>query len=107
MKTARKVLSLMLALALVMALAVTASAAGEEKGSITIQNASKGAEDYAYKLFDATVNEDGTGITYTGTVPTSLGDYFEVGANGQIAAKTDSVTSEMQAALKAWADGQN
>lgn len=107
MKTARKVLSLMLALALVMALAVTASAAGEDKGSITIQNASKGAEYYAYKLFDATVNEDGTGITYTGTVPTGLSDYFEVGTNGQIAAKTDGVTPEMQTALKAWADAQS
>ena len=111
MKHARKLASLLLALVMVFALAATAFAqdvtvTGGE-GSITISNAAKGETYAIYKLFDATVNADGSSIAYTGNIPESLNDYFAVDENGYISAKAaakdgESMSEGLKAALKAW-----
>lgn len=111
MKHARKLASLLLALVMVFALATTAFAqevtgTGGE-GSITISNAAKGETYTIYKLFDATVSEDGSSIAYTGTIPESLNTYFTADKNGYIsatdAAKDGANMSEgLKNALKAW-----
>jgi len=111
MKHARKLTSLLLALVMVFALATTVFAQDETvtggTGSITISNAAKGETYTIYKLFDATVSEDGKSIAYTGTVPPSLNTYFTADTNGYIsatgAAKDGENMSEgLKAALKAW-----
>lgn len=115
MKHARKLASLLLALVMVFALATTAFAqdvtgtAGD--GSITISNAAKGETYAIYKLFDATVSEDGKSIAYTGTVPEDLKTYFTADENRYIsatpAAKSgESMSDGLKAALKAWAAGE-
>ena len=111
MKHARKLASLLLALVMVFALATTAFAqdvTGEGgNGSITISNAAKGETYTIYKLFDATVNEDGSSIAYTGEIPEILKPYFKADKNGYIsatpAAKEGANMSEgLKAALKDW-----
>ena len=111
MKHARKLASLLLALVMVFALATTAfaqEATGKGgNGSITISNAAKGETYTIYKLFDATVSEDGSSIAYTGTIPESLNTYFVKDTNGYIsatdAAKDGANMSEgLKNALKAW-----
>ena len=86
MKRARKLGSLLLALVMVFALATTAFAQDVTvtggTGSITISNAAKGETYTIYKLFDATVNADGSSIAYTGTIPESLNTYFTKDGNG-------------------------
>lgn len=115
MKHARKLASLLLALVMVFALATTVFAqdvtgtAGD--GSITISNAAKGETYAIYKLFDATVSEDGKSIAYTGTVPEDLKTYFTADENRYIsatpAAKSgESMSDGLKAALKAWAAGE-
>ena len=114
MKHARKLTSLLLALVMVFALAVTVAA--EETtgttgtGSITISNAAKGETYTIYKLFDATVNKDGSSIAYTGEIPTSLSAYFAKDANGYISATPEAkngenMSDELKDALKAWTKG--
>ncbi len=112
MKHARKLASLLLALVMVFALATTAFAqdvtvADGGKGSITISNAAKGETYAIYKLFDATVSEDGSSIAYTGTIPDGLNTYFAKDENGYIsatdAAKNGENMSEgLKTALKDW-----
>ena len=111
MKHARKLTSLLLALVMVFALAVTAFAQDETvtggTGSITISNAAKGETYTIYKLFDATVSEDGKSIAYTGTIPESLKTYFTADKNGYISAtpkaKDGANMSEgLKTALKDW-----
>ncbi len=111
MKHARKLTSLLLALVMVFALAVTAFAQDETvtggTGSITISNAAKGETYTIYKLFDATVNADGSSIAYTGEIPASLNTYFTADKNHYIsatpAAKDGANMSEgLKTALKAW-----
>ena len=112
MKHARKLASLLLALVMVFALAVTAFATEPAtpttgNGSITISNAAKGETYTIYKLFDATVSEDGKSIAYTGTVPEDLKTYFTADENRYIsatpAAKSgESMSDGLKAALKAW-----
>ena len=112
MKHARKLASLLLALVMVFALATTAFAQDVThkdggKGSITISNAAKGETYAIYKLFDATVSEDGSSIAYTGTIPASLNTYFAKDENGYIsatpAAKDGANMSEgLKNALKDW-----
>ena len=111
MKHARKLTSLLLALVMVFALAVTAFAqdvAGTDgTGSITISNAAKGETYTIYKLFDATVNADGSSIAYTGKIPESLNTYFTADKNGYIsatpAAKDGANMSDgLRTALTAW-----
>ena len=111
MKHARKLTSLLLAMVMVFALAVTVAADGTTgttgTGSITISNAAKGETYTIYKLFDATVSEDGKSIAYTGTVPDSLKTYFTADENGYISATpaaTDgaNMSEGLKAALKDW-----
>ena len=111
MKHARKLASLLLALVMVFALAATAFAQEVTgtggNGSITISNAAKGETYTIYKLFDATVSEDGKSIAYTGEIPTSLSAYFAKDANGYISATQDATDGEnmsegLKAALKTW-----
>lgn len=111
MKHARKLASLLLALVMVFALATTAFAQEvtrtDGKGSITISNAAKGETYSIYKLFDATVNADGTSIAYTGKIPESLNTYFTADKNGYISATEaakdgDHMSAELQKALKDW-----
>ena len=111
MKHARKLASLLLALVMVFALATTAFAQDVTvtggTGSITISNAAKGETYAIYKLFDATVSEDGSSIAYTGTIPDGLKDYFTADDNGYIsalpAAKNGANMSEgLKTALKTW-----
>ena len=111
MKHARKLTSLLLALVMVFALAVTAFAQDvpgtSGNGSITISNAAKGETYTIYKLFDATVSEDGKSIAYTGTVPESLNTYFTADTNGYISAtgaakEGENMSDGLKTALKAW-----
>lgn len=111
MKHARKLTSLLLALVMVFALAVTAFAqdetVGAGAGAITISNAARGETYTIYKLFDATVSEDGKSIAYTGEIPASLNTYFTADKNGYIsateAAKDGANMSDgLRTALKAW-----
>lgn len=111
MKHARKLTSLLLALVMVFALATTAFAQDVPgtggNGSITISNAAKGETYTIYKLFDATVNADGSSIAYTGEIPASLNTYFTADKNHYIsatpAAKDGANMSEgLKTALKAW-----
>ena len=111
MKHARKLASLLLALVMVFALATTAFAQDVTvtggTGSITISNAAKGETYTIYKLFDATVNADGSSIAYTGTIPESLKTYFTADKNGYISATADATDGEnmsegLKAALKTW-----
>ena len=116
MKHARKLASLLLALVMVFALATTAFAAEAEgatptpaNGSITISNAARGETYTIYKLFDATVSEDGSSIAYTGTIPESLKAYFDADKNGYISATAaakdgESMSDGLKAALKTWAE---
>lgn len=111
----KKLISLILALVMVMGLAVTASAqdvtySGENtgNGTITVTNAAKGVTYTIYKLFDATVSEDGKAINYTGSIPTELESYFAKDAAGNITAKDaakngSEMSDNLRAALKAWA----
>jgi len=65
-------------------------------GKITVKNAAKGETYKLFKIFDATVAENG-GITYTGTIPADLTDYFTTNAAGNItkaAGKTDDEIAE-------------
>ena len=111
MKHARKLASLLLALVMVFALATTAFAQDVTvtggTGSITISNAAKGETYTIYKLFDATVNADGTSIAYTGTIPESLNTYFTKDENGYISATSEATDGEimsagLKTALKEW-----
>ena len=111
MKHARKLTSLLLALVMVFALATTVFAqdetVGAGAGAITISNAAKGVTYTIYKLFDATVNADGSSIAYTGEIPASLNTYFTADKNGYIsatpAAKEGANMSEgLKTALKDW-----
>ena len=115
MKHARKLASLLLALVMVFALATTAFAQTVPSGkggaaSITISNASKGETYKVVKLFDASVTgTEGGSIVYTGTIPDSLTDYFEV-KDGYIQAKAaakaadGSLSAAAVAAMKTWAE---
>ncbi len=116
MKCTRKLASLLLALVMVFALATTAFAQDVQgssgaAGSITISNAAKGETYTIYKLFDATVSEDGKSIAYTGDIPESLSAYFSKDTSGNIsatpAAKSgDNMSDELKAALKNWTSGR-
>ena len=114
MKCTRKLASLLLALVMVFALATTAFATEGAtpttgNGSITISNAAKGETYTIYKLFDATVNADGSSIAYTGDIPDGLNTYFVKDTNGYISATGeakdgDKMSAGLEAALKTWAE---
>ena len=112
MKHARKLGSLLLALVMAFALAVTAFAqdvthTDGKEGSITISNAAKGETYTIYKLFNATVNADGSSIAYTGTIPESLSEYFKEDENHYISATDkakngNNMSDGLKDALKTW-----
>lgn len=114
----KKFAGMLLALVMMLALATTAFAqeinSGTANGAtITVANAAKGETYKIYKLFDATVTgTDGGSISYTGTIPATLTDYFEADAVGNITVKdaayadptTKAEMSEgLRTALKTWA----
>lgn len=123
MKSMKKLLAFALVLVMLSALSVSVFAEtispAESQGSatITITNAAIGVDYAVYKLFDATVTTTQTdgesdGISYTGTVPDSLTDYFEKNAMGYITAKDAAIASDGSlteaaiGALDAWAKTQ-
>ena len=88
------------------ALAQTVDSGKNGQGSITISNASQGDTYTIYKLFDATVTADGTGISYklpSGKTAENFGGstWFNVDSKGNITAKEGAdLTSE---AFRTWA----
>ena len=129
MKKFTKLLGIVLIMALVMSISVSAFAATQtvakdpadaDNATITINNPAKGETYSLYKLFDATVS-DGGKISYQGTVPAALADFFEADAQGYIhpkmsiadetetdsqgntIIKTTKMTDELKAALETWA----
>ena len=113
----KKIVSLLLVVLLAFSLSTVVFAqdvgtAAEGTGSITINNAAKGETYAVYKLFDATINADGTAINYTGTIPSSLADYFTADNAGNIsvtAAGKGTNEGELSeaaiAAIKTWTEG--
>ena len=90
MKRLKKMMALIIAVAMVMAMAlpvmaatqtVAKSSADADGATITVNNPSKGETYSAIKLFDATTTADGK-ISYQGTIPTTMTDYFEETSTG-------------------------
>ena len=74
-------------------------------GTITIRNASQSQTYTVYKLFDATVTADGTGISYkvpTGKTLPADNPYFAVDSKGNITAKPNADVSTPEFAT--WAN---
>lgn len=63
MKNIRKILAVVLTMTMLFAMGITAAADTVTTGTITIENATKGMTYQAYKLFDATYNDEG-GVAY-------------------------------------------
>ena len=113
MKKFSKILSVALLVALVLSLGATAAFAGEDDstdppstaatGSITVKNATKGETYRLFKLFDATLSDDETGIAYTGTIPTSLNAFFTKDAAGNIHIAAGKSQAEVAEAVQSWA----
>ena len=88
------------------ALAQTVDSEKNGQGSITISNASQGDTYKIFKLFDATVTVDGTGISYklpAGKTVDNFGgsQWFDIDSKGNITAKSGAdLTSE---AFRTWA----
>ena len=122
-----KMMALVIAMVMVVAMGMPVMAATQTKAlspadsdnaTITINNPAKGETYELYKLFDATVSEDGKQISYQGTVPTGLANFFEADAQGYIHPKesiadtkdeegnilTTKMTDELKAALETWAE---
>ena len=73
-------------------------------GTITIRNASQSQTYTVYKLFDATVTADGTGISYkvpTGKALPADNPYFAVDSKGNVTAKEGATVSSE--AFATWA----
>ncbi|WDN58467.1 SpaH/EbpB family LPXTG-anchored major pilin [Streptococcus parasuis] len=73
-------------------------------GTITIRNASQSQTYTVYKLFDATVTADGTGISYkvpTGKTLPADNPYFAVDSKGNVTAKEGATVSSK--AFATWA----
>ena len=88
------------------ALAQTVDSGKGGAGQITISNASQGQTYTIYKLFDATVSADGSGISYKlpagKTKETFGGDqWFDVDSKGNVTAKANADVSSD--AFKTWA----
>ena len=90
----------------VTAFAQTEGTASAGTGSITIENAAKGETYAVYKLFDATLTSDSSGIAYTGDIPTSLTDYFEKDEAGNIHVKDGKTDQQVTDAVTNWAKTQ-
>lgn len=113
MKMMKKLSALALVIVMMLAMTVTAFAAQEVKagkggeGEITVNKAAKGETYTLYQLFTAQVDTDSHSISYKGTIPDTLTDYFEYvrGTTDEygIRAKSETVSPEMSDALKTWA----
>ncbi|MEE1326300.1 MAG: SpaH/EbpB family LPXTG-anchored major pilin [Streptococcus sp.] len=83
-------------------------ALADDTGSITIQNAEVGQRYTLYKLFDATVGDNGA-IAYTlpsGKTAADVATYFDVDSAGNVTAKSTTTESVVgSAAFKTWAEG--
>lgn len=103
MKKIRNVMTLLLA---ALALLFTGSQVfADTTGTITVQNASKGQTYTLYKLFDATVGDNGA-IAYTlpdGKTKAQVSTYFDVDDAGNVTAKEGLDVSTN--AFKTWAEG--
>ena len=93
MKRVKKLLTMVMALAMVISMSMTAFAQDANtgnggKGTITVNNASKGVTYTLYKVFDASVGVNGE-IVYTKD-DLAANDYFEKNASGNIVAKADA-----------------
>ena len=93
MKRAKKLLALILtltvALTMGVSICVTAFAAGETDGSVTVTNTHQGQTYTLYKLFDAQYNTTTGAVTYTLPAGKTLGDgeaWFEITDNGFVVA---------------------
>ena len=114
MKT-KKLISLLLALVLVFGIMATAEAVDTEAGGpgkIEIENAELGETYAIYKLFDATVSEDGTKIAYRlpegKTIGSPANAWFTVDAVGNVSATNALNASALQSdEFKHWAQSFN
>lgn len=83
-------------------------ALADDTGSITIQNAGVGQRYTLYKLFDATVGDNGA-IAYTlpsGKTAADVATYFDVDSAGNVKAKSTTTESVVGSdAFKTWAKG--
>ena len=103
MKNMKKILALVLALMLVVGM-VAALADTPTTGSITVKNAAKGETYRLYKIFDATVDGNGA-ISYTGTIPTALADYFTKDSVGVIRKNADKTDDAIAKAVAEYVNG--
>lgn len=118
MKHLKKMLVAALTFVFALAIAVPAFAqtkaldpASPDGATITVSNAANGETYTLYKLFDATVNADGTSVAYQGTIPAALGDYFEESPAGSGYVKVKDaakgadgkLTAAAVTAIKNWA----
>lgn len=107
MKTVKQILTTLLTALVILFAGQQVSAqtitVGSGSGSITIENASKGQTYTLYKLFDATLSENG-GIAYKLPAGKTLdeNDFFTVGKNGEIQAKEGLDVSTDK--FKSWAE---
>ncbi len=106
MKKIRNVMTLLLA---ALALLFTGSQVfADTTGTITVQNAQLGQTYTLYKLFNATVGDNGA-IAYTlpdGKSATDVATYFDVDSAGNVTAKSTTTQSVVGSdAFKTWAKG--
>ena len=126
MKKMKKIFALLIAMVMVlgMSTAVFAQSVGSgTEATITVNNASKGVTYKAYKLFGAKVSAavtsgESNSISYTGTIPSSLAQYFTYvngtdDSNGIVATSaafksgsTTELSDSAIAALKSWTESQ-
>lgn len=91
MKNLKKALILMVAAVMVLSMSVFSVAAIND-GKITVENAALGETYTIYKIFDATLGDDGAiSYTYDGALPEN--DYFVQDANGYVSA-TEAAANE-------------
>ena len=106
MKKIRNVMTLLLA---ALALLFTGSQVfADTTGTITVQNAQLGQTYTLYKLFNATVGDNGA-IAYTlpdGVTAAQVASYFDVDSAGNVTAKSTTTQSKVGSdEFKAWAEG--
>ena len=119
MKKMKKIFALLIAMIMVLGMSTMVFAQdiggtqADGKGQIKISNAAKGETYTIYKLFDATLGENGE-VAYKGSIPSELATYFEETSTGSgyVKATAAAVTATnmsdgLKAALKTWANAQS
>ena len=107
MKRVKKLLTMVMALAMVISMSMTAFAQDANtgnggKGTITVNNASKGVTYTLYKVFDASVGAKGE-IVYTTNKDLTGCEYFEKNASGNVVAKAAAYEAGSEDQLSAGA----